>query len=227
MTLQHRYIPLLLGYMFLTSIPLAAASENAIGVRSALLTIEDNAENMVDIALAQDVVSSQVLFKSIQKNMDQLHQSMAKAPFNERKSRELLMSYSWLRVIAVDVKQHAWIGAAIAANQLSASMIRFINYPTLQQRDTAWMDYLTRELILLNMEAPSENTQLLKVRLSDMLETWKRIRKSLIENSFRNKTLIIQINTIIHTLETSKGSDITITTAKQLLNFVDKIEHAK
>ncbi len=226
MALQHRYIPLFLGYMFLISIPLAAANEDTIGVRATLLTIEDNAEHMVDTALAQDVASSQVLFKSIQKNMDQLHQSMTKAPFNERKSRELLMSYSWLRVIAVDVKQHAWIGAAIAANQLSASMIRFINYPTLRQRDTAWMDYLTRELILLNMESTSENTQLLKVRLSDMLETWKRIRKSLIEKSFRNKTLVIQVDTMIHTLETSKGSD-TIITAKQLLNFVGKIEHAK
>jgi len=227
MALQHRYIPLLLGYMFLISIPLAAASENAIGVRAALLTIEDNAENMVDTALAQDVGNSQVLFQSIQKNMDQLHQSMAKSPFNERKSRELLMSYSWLRVISVDVKQHAWVGAAIAANQLSASMIRFINYSTLLQRDIAWMDYLTRELILLNMESASENTQLLKVRLSDMLETWKRIRRSLIESSFRNKPLVIQVNAMIHTLETSKDSDVTITTAKQLLNFVDKIEHAK
>jgi hypothetical protein len=106
-------------------------------------------------------------------------------------------------------------------------MIRFINYSTLLQRDTAWMDYLTRELILLNMEAPRENSQLLKVRLSDMLETWKRIRKSLIENSFRNKTLVIQVDAMIHTLESSKDSDVTITTAKQLLNSVDKIAHAK
>jgi len=227
MALQHRYIPLLLGSMFLISIPFATASENAIGIRTTLLTIEDNAEHMVDTALAQDVVSSQMLFSSIQQNMDQLHQSMSKAPFNERKSRELLMSYSWLRIIAVDVKQHAWIGAAIAANQLSASMIRFINYPSLRQRDIAWMDYLTRELILLNMESASENTQLLKVRLSDMLETWKRIRRSLIESSFRNKPLITQVDTMIHTLETSKASDTTIATAKQLLNFVDKIEHAK
>jgi len=227
MALQHRYIPLVLGYMFLMSISPVAASENSIEVRTLLSSIEDYAEDMVDTALAQDAVSSQKLYKNIQKNMDQLYQLLAGAPFDERKSRELLMSYSWLRVITVDIKQHAWIGAAIAANQLSASIIRFLNYPTLRQRDTAWMDYLARELLLLNMEGATVNAQLLDARLADFSETWSRIRTSLIVKDFRNKPLVEQVDKLMHFLHTDKSSDATIATAKELLVFVDKIEQVR
>jgi hypothetical protein len=92
-----------------------AASENSSEAGIILSSIEDHAEDMVDTALARDAARSERLYKSIMRNMDQLHQSLAGTPFNERNSRGLLMAYSWLRVIAVDIKEHAWTGAA--ANQ--------------------------------------------------------------------------------------------------------------
>jgi len=224
MTLLQRCIPLILGCVFLMPVSFVVASEPPIEVSAQLSTIEGYAEDMVDTALSQDVTGSQKLYKNIQESMNQLHLVLTKAPFNERNSRELLMAYSWMRVIAVDMKQHAWIGAAIAANQLSASMIRFLHYPTLRQRDTAWMGYLVRELILLNKEGAAMNAQLLDARVADLSETWSRVRTSLIEKDFRNKPLVEQVDKLMHVLHADQSSDAAIATAKALLAVVAKLE---
>jgi len=226
MTLLQRCIPLIFGCIFLMPVSFAMASESPIETRTLLTTIETYAEDMVHTALTQDVTDSHKLYKSIQKNMKQLHLLLAKAPFNERNSRELLMAYSWMRVIAIDMKQHAWIGTAIAANQLSASMIRFLHYPTLGQRDAAWMGYLVRELILLNKEGAAINAQLLDARVADLSETWSRVRTSLIEKDFRNKPLVERVDELMHALHTDQSSDAAIATAKTLLLVVAKIEQA-
>jgi hypothetical protein len=47
-------------------------------------------------------------------------------------------------------------------------MIRILNYPTLRQRDTAWMGHLVRELLLLDMEGATINSQLLDAWLADL-----------------------------------------------------------
>jgi hypothetical protein len=51
--------------------------------------------------------------------------------------------------------------------------------------------------------------------------------KSLIENDFRNKPLALKGDKLIRALQTDKSTDATITTAKRLLVFVDKIEQVK
>lgn len=227
MTLQYRCISLVLGCTFLMSFFPMIAHGNTIEVRTLQSNIVGYSESMVDAALARDTVTSHKLYKNIQKNMDTLHQLLTATPFDERNSRELIMAYSWMRIITVDIKEHAWIGAAIAANQLSASMIHFLNYPTLLKRDTAWLDYLVRELLLLKMEGATMNAQLLNVRLADLSETWSRIRTSLIEKDFRNKPLLNQGDELMLSLHAAQNSDAAIATAKELLIFVDKIKQVQ
>jgi len=224
MALQHRCISLIFGYMFLMSTSPVVASENAIVVRTLLSNIEEHSVDMVDAALAHDDVTSRKLYKSIQKDLDAVHQSFADTPFDERNSRELIMAYSWMRIITVDIKEKAWTGAAIAANQLSASMIRFLNYPSLVQRDTAWLGFLAHEVILLNMESAKLNAQLLQARIIDLSETWSRIRRSILDKDFRNKTLVEQGDQSMHLLHAEKDIEAKIATAKVLLALVDKIE---
>jgi len=227
MLFQRRYNPLILACMVLLPLLSADANENPVEIKTTLSNMEDYAEDMVDAALAKDAADSQKLYKKLQQHMDQLHHSLAGQPFDERRSRELLMVYSWMRVIAIDIKQRAWVGTAIAANQLSASMIRFTNYPTLRQRDTAWMDYLGRELLLLNMEDANTNAQLLDARRADLVETWSRIKNALIMKDFRNKPLVLRGDNLIHLLRDNREPEPTMATARKLLNFVDKIEHVQ
>jgi len=227
MLIQRCYIPLLLACLILLPFSSASANEASKEIKTMLSSMERDAENIVDTALAKDAAGSRKLYKKIQQRMDQLHHSLAGKPFDERRSRELLMAYSWMRVIAMDIKQQAWVGAAIAANQLTASTIRFTHYPTLLQRDTAWMDYLARELLLLNMEAASANAQLLNARRANIVETWARIKKTLIRKSFRNKPLVFRGDNLIHLLQKNHSAETTMTTARKLLDFVDKIERVQ
>ncbi len=190
---------------------------------SILVAMKGTAEDMVDTALTKSAPATQKLYRKVHHELSRLHSHIDRLPFNERRSRELVMAYSWLRVIAIDLKQHAWIGTAIAANQLSASIIRFTNYPTLRKRDTAWLDYLGRELLLLSKENPRVNAELLNVRRTDLASTWQRVGKDLIKN-FRNKTLVMRGDRLVGEIEKEHEPAQTIKLSGQLLDFVKQIE---
>lgn len=195
-----------------------------IGIKSTLSTIEINAEKMVDAALRKDGQALVSINKNIQQSINTLHSKLSTQAFDERRSRELIMAYSWTRIISIDIQQHAWVGIAIAANQLTASMIRFTNYPNLLKRDIEWMDYLTREVVLLNMEGFKENKELLHARYADLQRTWQRISKELIIN-FRNKPLVLKGDTLILQIKNADKVENTISTAKKILVFVRKLEN--
>jgi len=226
MMIQRRfsYFIALLVMLIAPSWSSAYASGTSDEMKIMLLQMEHNAESIVDAALAKDAAGSQQLYQKIQQRMDQLHHHLAGLPFDERRSRELLMAYSWMRIIAIDIKQRAWTGAAIAANQLTASIIRFTSYPTLRQRDTAWMDYLSRELLLLNLEDANANAQLLNARRANLVETWARIKRTLISEDFRNKPLVLRGDNLIRFLQDKHAANTTIVIAKKLLVFVHDIE---
>ncbi|RLL51756.1 hypothetical protein D8Y20_08715 [Mariprofundus sp. EBB-1] len=227
MMVQRCYVLLMFSWVFLFSFSTAYANGNAQEVTEKLSNIEYYSENLVDSILAKDTVDSKKLYENIQQNLDQLHRIFSGDAFDERKSRELLLAYSWLRVIAVDMNQGSRIGVAIAANQLSASMIRSLNYPTLFQRDTAWMGYLCRELLLLNIEGDSMNRQLLDARRIDLIDTWFRLRIELSKKDFRNKTLAIHGNNLITLLQGEHDSKVTMKTAKKLLQLIDEIKQVE
>ena len=207
--------------------PLSApASEAPAGIPAILASMEGTAEDIVNAALTGSAPATQKLYRKVHHELGQLHSHMDRLPFNERRSRELVMAYSWLRVIAIDLKQHAWVGTAIAANQLSASIIRFAHYPTLRKRDTAWLGYLGRELLLLSKEDPGANAELLNIRRADLASTWQRVGKDLIKD-FRNKTLVMRGDRLIGEIEKERKPAQTIELSSQLLNFVDRIEKVK
>jgi hypothetical protein len=220
-----RYFIVLLGVFVFFSLSVFA-SESSGGMSSILVSMEGNAEDIVDAALTRNAPATQKPYRKIRNELRQLHNHLDRLPFNERRSRELVIAYSWLRVIAIDLKQHAWIGTAIAANQLSASIIRFTNYPTLRKRDTAWLGYLARELLLLSREDPRVNAELLNVRRADLANTWQRVSRDLIKN-FRNKTLVMRGGRLIGEIQKEHEPAQTIKLSSQLLDFVGRIKKVK
>jgi len=205
---------------------IVCADESGGNINTVLTIIEGHAEDMVDAALARDRRATLKLHKEIQGELGQLHRLAAQQPFDERRSRELVMAYSWLRVIAIDVKQGTWVGVAIAANQLDGSIIRFAQFPTLRKRDIAWLDYLGRELLLLTMENPKANAELLAIRRSELADTWHRVKRDLIKN-FRNKTLLMQGDDIVTKIEHGYNTARSINLARQWLDYVDHLEKVK
>jgi len=215
----------LFAILVFPSLPVSALEPSG-GISATLVSMENNAEALVGAALARKAPVSWDMYQRIRTSLRRLHNHAGTRPFNERRSRELMMAYSWLRVIALDLKQHAWIGVAIAANQLSGSMIRFTNYPTLRARDTAWLGYLGRDLLLLSKENPEANAELLNVRRAELVNTWKRVSKDLIKD-FRNKTLVMRGGRLISEIEKDREPAQTIRLSRRLLDFVERIEKVK
>jgi len=77
------------------------------------------------------------------------------------------------------------------------------------------------------MEDANANAQLLNARRANLLETWSRIRKSLIMKDFRNKPLVLRGDNLIHLLRDNHEPEATMATAKKLLDFVDEIKQVK
>lgn len=186
-------------------------------------SLEHQSEDLVAACLLQNPKSSNALYQSLASNLDVLHQQVDGMPFDERRSRELIMAYSWLRVIAIDLNQHAWIGAAIASNQMNGEIIRFINYNNANLRDIAWMDYLARDLMLLGKEDSNDNLSIINLRKSQLVLTWQRVRSELIKD-FHNKPITMKGDHLMRQIKQEKNIDRLIQYAIDTQNLIDTVE---
>lgn len=182
-------------------------------------------DNLIDALLARDKKHAQQYYSALKDNLDRLHALNAQKRFNERQTRELFTSYSWMRLIAIDMRQKAWTGAAIAANQMTGEIIRFTDFSDLTKRDMAWMDYLGRDVMLLSMEDMQGNLQTIDRRRSELSETWKRVREELIKD-FRNKTLVMQGDLLIDNIRKATASHELIKLGSDEHGFVHRIQQA-
>ncbi|MDQ6952614.1 MAG: hypothetical protein Q9M15_03700 [Mariprofundaceae bacterium] len=173
--------------------------------------------------LNKDKHKSLVLYDSIQLTVEKLRHQMKNQAFDEKKYRELMMAYAWIRVISINFKKHAWIGAAISSNQLHATFIRFTEYTSKLQSDGAWIRYLSWDLMLLNLEDPKSNAQLLKFRRDNLISTWEDMSEILIKN-FRNKSLFMAGNQLILALKKAKTPQQVIALTKKILLLMDQIK---
>jgi len=204
----------------------AIAAEEDATIPSVLGSMQEHAEQIVGRLLATDGPASREQYQQLRLGVNRLHQLITSDPSNDRHSRELIMIYSWMRVIDIEITDKSWVEAAIAANQLSGMIIQALDFPTMTQRDVAWMDYLAREMELLTLEDPVANADLLSVRLLTLENTWGRVREVLIQH-FKNKPLLLQGDTLVIKLKASTTPAETVALAKQLLDFIDLVEKAE
>ena len=218
---------LLLG-MILLSISVfghtAEASELNMQNAKILYEMEAETKEMVDVLLAKDQVKSLTLYKSLSSNLRQLGNRAVQQPFNEHLSRERVMVYSWMRLIAIDLKHSNWVGAAIAANQINGEIIRFTDFANLTLRDLAWMEYLGREVLLLTMDDPVVNEEMIDFREQNLNAIWQRVRGALMKKDFRNKTLVMKGDRLMQGLTEKKKANVIIRLAKDELRFILSIE---
>lgn len=180
-------------------------------------------EALVDALIVRDQAAAEQHYQSLKTDLDRLHRLAANANFSERSIRELFMAYSWMRLIDIDMHEHAWTGAAIAANQMGGEIIRFTDFANLTLRDVAWMGYLSRDVMLLSMEDTQGNLQAIDLRRGELGETWKRVREELIKD-FRNKTLVMHGDQIISSIQQADSDEKLIESSGVEHQFVDEIE---
>ncbi len=198
------------------------ASETGMAQKAIIQLMESQTEALVDALIAKDQSGSEQHYQSLKTNLDQLHSLAANMDFSERRTRELFTAYSWMRLIAIDMRAHAWTGASIAANQMGGEIIRFTDFANLTLRDVAWMGYLSRDVMLLSMEDMQGNIQAIDLRRGELSETWKRVREELIKD-FRNKTLVMRGDQIINSIQQADNSKALIDLSREEHKFVDEI----
>lgn len=205
--------------------PSAPASEPASGQAAIVQSMEEQTGRLVDALIARDRAAAGQQYDLLKSSLDRLHSLASQKDFSERRSREVFTAYSWMRLIAIDMRQQAWTGAAIAANQMSGEIIRFTDFSTLTLRDVAWMGYLSRDVMLLSMEDMQGNMQAIELRRGELGETWKRVREELIKD-FRNKTLVMRGDQMIEGIQQAKDGSVLIGRCVDAHKFVDEIDRS-
>jgi hypothetical protein len=183
---------LLAGILVFLSIPSAAAA--AVPMQNPQMArIETMAESVIDQFLHNDFKAAHHMLGMMRNAFDDLHRRASRKPYDERKERELATMHLWMRQMAIAIRNHSGIGGAIAANQLTAALIRYQDFPDAIKSSIAWMDYLSRDIVLLNMEDPQQNASLLAFRRNDLEVTWHTLRRLLLKD-MRNKAVSLRVD---------------------------------
>lgn len=185
--------------------------------------MERQSEALMDALLAKDHNQAGVLYQQMMSNLNALHETIAGQSYDERHTRELMISYSWMRLVAIDLKQGAWLGGAIAANQMRGEIIRYMSYADAAPRDLDWMDYLGRDIMLLAMEDPDANQGMIDLRKHELGDIWLRVRSDLIRD-FRHKPLVMSGDQLMARLQKSVAGSELMAVAKDELKLVREIK---
>jgi len=187
-----------------------------------LVAMESPAEDMLDAIDSKNMGKMQSLYHTLSISMVELNHSPAKDNIQDRK---FAMLNSWFDLISLEMEEMDDFPAlANAINQFSGQLIVATKFEHPYQKDIAWMDYLGRELLLLN-KFPSKSTHheaLLTIRKAELNRTWETIK--LLLNKQDGRALIKKVEpTIQSILSESDPSKLAKLSTKEL-DLVDDIE---
>lgn len=188
-----------------------------------LTHIEDLAEGAINLFLKKDFKGAHRKLGAMRYAFDVLHRESSHKPYNERKERELATMHLWMREMNIAIDNHSGIGGAIAANELTAALIRYQEFPDLVKSSTAWLDFLGRDIVLLNMEDPKRNASLLEFRRNDIRVTWHTLRKLLLKD-MRNKAVTLRMDDVVGHLTSHLDQTDQIEDGHKLQTLVEKID---
>lgn len=205
------------------SLPPTAAVARVTMQTPELSHIEDLAEGAINLFLKKDFKAAHQQLRTMRHAFDVLHREDARKPYNERKERELATMHLWMREMAIALDNHSGIGGAIAANQLTASLIRYQEFPDLVKSSIAWLDFLGRDVVLLNMENPKRNASLLEFRRNDILVTWHTLRQLLLKD-MRNKAVTLRMDGVVNHLTTHLDQTDQIEDGHKLQTLIEQVD---
>ncbi|HXH65100.1 MAG TPA: hypothetical protein VNH42_06310 [Mariprofundaceae bacterium] len=188
-----------------------------------LAHIEGMAETAIDQFLHKDFKTAHRTLGRMQHAFDILHREISHKPYDERKERELATMHLWLREMGIAIDNRSGIGGAIAANQLTASLIRYQDFPDTVKSSIAWLDYLGREIVLLNMEGPRRNASLLEFQRNDLQVTWHTLRRLLLRD-MRNKPVTLRVDDVVEHLTTRLDRNDQVQDGNKLLSLIDRMD---
>lgn len=208
---------------------LIAQTQNSKKIGKIFVNMESHSEDMLDAVAAKNMKQLNNLYSHVKEEMKALNQANdEQIGFNlltEQQTKSLAMENSWFSLITLEMKERDDLPAlANAINQFTGELIILTNYKKNYRTDVAWLDYLGREIMLLNQNYPNE-LRIISIRKTDLQKTWKRVRKSL-RNNKNNLALISKTDLLISNILKTHNSTKLVKLAKQELDIVDEIEKA-
>jgi len=187
-----------------------------------LTAMESPAEDMLDAIDSKNTHKLHSLYHKLKISMEELNNLPTK---NNTQGRKLAMLNSWFDLISLEMDEMDDFSAlANAINQFSGQLIIATEFDYAYQKDVAWMDYLGRELLLLNKYSTksAHHEALLSVRKAELNETWESIKFLLNEQGGR--TLVKKVDPTIQLMLEESDPDKLVRLSMTELDLVDDIE---
>ncbi|TLS78326.1 hypothetical protein FE236_00805 [Mariprofundus erugo] len=205
--------------------PLWAAPVADRDMLSAIKSMESPAEDMFDAIAGKDMQQLNRLFDALAASMATLNRS--RTDLSDEQERNIAMLNSWFDIVALEMQEMDDFPAlASAINQFTAQMIISMPAEHAYEKNVAWMDYLGRELLLLN-QYPSDSsnrTALQRARKRDLQANWLEI-SAMMNTTPQGAQLVAKADPVIHGLMAESSAVKMMVLARSELEWVDQIEH--
>ncbi len=169
-------------------------------INQQLIQMESPAEDMLDELENKNTDKLKQQFTKISNAMDELNRINRERNSADALSRKIALQNSWFNLVSVEITEMDDLSAlASVINQFSGQLIVTTQFEHEYGRKIAWMDYLGRELLILN-KYPStivSNEALIKTRKSDLYAAWQNI-KTIISDRKDGAGLTHTVDTVIY-----------------------------
>jgi len=195
-------------------------------INQQLIQMEAPAEDMLDELENKNTDKLKQQFTNISMAMEKLNRINRERHSADALSREIALQNAWFNLVSVEIAEMDDLSAlASVINQFSGQLIVTTQFRHEYERNIAWMDYLGRELLILN-KYPSDivnNEALIKIRKAELTTTWQSI-KTIISERKDGAQLIHKVNPVIQAIMLEKKTGKLIALAEEELELVDNIE---
>jgi len=195
-------------------------------INQQLIQMESPAEDMLDEIDNKDTYKLKQQFTRIYKSMSELNRINRQRNSADELSRKIALQNSWFNLVSVEIAEMDDLPAlASVINQFSGQLIVTTQFEHEYGKKIAWMDYLGRELLILN-KYPStiiNNEALIKTRKADLHTTWQNI-KTIISGKNDGAELIHKVDPVIQAIMIETKSGKLIALSEKELDLVDNIE---
>lgn len=195
-------------------------------ITQTLIKMESPAEDMLDAMDAKDMNKLNQLYNKLNVTMFKLNQLTTTENIPAKQSREIALQNSWFYLISLEMKElDDFAALTYDINQFSGQLIIATRFKYDYDKNVAWMDYLGREILLLN-KYPSDSGNheiLIKIRKIDLQKTWNKL-KTLIAKRKNRSSLIHKVDPVIHSIMVESRPDKLVALSVKELDLVDNIE---
>jgi len=221
-------IALIVAALFLNSAPTFANSSQPSmdKVNHILAHLESPSEDMLDAINDKNIVQLQKLDDKLNTLMAQLNDTSIIESLSSDELMHIALLNSWYQLITIELKElDDYPALANAINQFSGQLIVSTHFAYDYQKGVAWMDYLGRELMLLDKYHTSSNTHLnlINTRKTQLQITWQRVQQH-IKKDAKGNALVKKVDPVIKLLIAESSPKQAELLAEQELELVDSIE---